>query len=104
MARHRRRKHTWNPYTSEIKRLSIYPDMSGREREEKPLKPGDVIEVIVNNMDDRGRGMAGYRGMRVIVFNSSVGSKYRVRIVRVSGNTAYAEILETLSESAIEYK
>ncbi len=102
MARHRRRKHSWNPYTSEVRRLSIYPDMRG-PREEKPLKPGDVVEVLVNNMDERGRGVAGYRGMRIIVFNSSVGSKYRVKIVRVSGDTAYAEIMETLSESAIEY-
>lgn len=102
MARHRKRKHSWNPYTSEIQRLSIYPRVkSGYE--EFRLKPGMEVVVVINNVDDRGYGVAGYRGYRLHVYNASVGSKVRVRITRVQGSNAYGEIVETISESSIGY-
>jgi len=102
LARHRKRKHSWNPYTSEIQRLSIYPRVQV-PRDENRLRKGDVIEIVVNDMDDKGRGVASYRGYKVIVYNASVGSKVRVKITKVVGETAFAEITDTISESSIEY-
>lgn len=102
MARHRKRKHSWNPYTSEIRRLSIYPRIQ-TPRDENRLKRGMEIEVYINNIDERGNGIANYRGYRIIVYNASVGSKVRIRINKISGDTAYAEIVRTISESSVEY-
>ncbi len=102
MARHKKRKHSWNPYTSEIQRLSIYPRVNVPQDEFK-LKTGAIIDVIVNDMDERGRGIANYRGYKIIVYNASVGSKVKVKITKITGNTAYAEIIKTISESSVEY-
>ncbi len=102
LARHKKRKHSWNPYTSEIQRLSIYPRVRA-SGDEFRLKPGMEITVVINDMGDRGQGIASYRGYKVYIYNASVGSKVRVRITRVQGSRAYGEIVETLSESSIEY-
>jgi len=102
LARHRRRKHSWNPYTSEIRRLSIYPSIQAPKDDDR-LRRGMEIEVYIGDMDEHGNGLASYRGHRVIVYNASVGSRVRARIVKVVGDTAYAEIVKTISESSIEY-
>jgi len=102
LARHRKRKHSWNPYTSEIRRLSIYPHIQ-TPRDENRLRRGMEIEVYINNIDERGNGIANYRGHRIIVYNASVGSKVKARIIKISGDTAYAEIIRTISESSVEY-
>lgn len=102
MARHRKRKHSWNPYTSEIQRLSIYPRVQVPREENKP-KVGDVIEVTVSDMDGKGRGLGEYKGYRIIVYNAGVGSRVKARVVKIAGDSIYAEVVSTISESSIEY-
>lgn len=102
MARHRKRKHSWNPYTSEIQRLSIYPKIQVPEDTNKP-KVGDVVEVVISDMDGKGRGIADYRGYKVLVYNASIGSRVKARIIKVAGDNIYAKVLETLDESTVEY-
>ncbi|WFO75377.1 TRAM domain-containing protein [Desulfurococcaceae archaeon MEX13E-LK6-19] len=102
MARHRKRKHSWNPYTSEIQRLSIYPRIQAPRDDDKP-KVGDIVEVIVSDMDSKGRGIASYRGYKIIVYNAGVGSKVKARITKIAGDSIYAEVISTISESSVEY-
>lgn len=102
MARHRRRKHSWNPYTSEVQRLSIYPRVQVPKDDDKP-KVGDVIEVTVSDMDNRGRGIANYKGYKIIVYDAGVGSRVKARITKVAGDSIYAEVVDTITESSIEY-
>ncbi len=101
MARHKARKHRWNPYTSEVQRFSVYPRIQVPREEQ--LKPGDEITVSIRDVDEKGRGIASYRGKTVIVYNASLGSRVKARIVKIAGDTVYAEIKETLSDSDVEY-
>lgn len=96
------RKHSWNPYTSEVQRFSIYPKIQ-TPSEGNDLKVGQVITVSINDVDEKGRGITSYRGRQVIVYNASLGSRVKARIVKIAGDTIYAKILETLSEADTEY-
>lgn len=101
MVRQRKRKHSWNPYTSEVQRFSVYPKISVGS--EDSVKVGDTIVVSIDEVDERGRGYASYKGRRVIVYNASLGSTVRARVVKVSQESVLAETIETLSESSVEY-
>ncbi len=101
MARHRARKHRWNPYTSEVQRFSVYPRIQV-PREER-VRIGEEITVTIRDVDEKGRGIANYRGKTVIVYNASLGSKVKAKIVKATGDTLYAEIVKTLTDSDIEY-
>jgi len=96
----RRKQHSWNPYTSEIQRYSIYPQYN---TDSFDLKTGDVITVSINEVDEKGRGLVNYRGRKVIVYNASLGSTVKARVVKITQDTVYAEIIETLSESNVDY-
>ncbi|RLG83478.1 MAG: deoxyribonuclease [Thermoprotei archaeon] len=102
MARHKKRKHSWNPYTSEIQRLSIYPRVQVPKEDDTP-KTGEIIEVFISGMDDKGRGIGYFKGRKIIVRNASVGSKVRVRITHVGKDVMFGEIIKTVSESSVEY-
>lgn len=101
VARHRARKHRWNPYTSEVQRFSVYPRIQV-PREER-IGIGEEITVTIRDVDEKGRGIASYRGKTVIVYNASLGSKVKAKIVKETGDTLYAEIVKTLTDSDVEY-
>ena len=101
MARHRRRKHSWSPYFSEVKKYSIYP--SYRYEEPDKIRPGDVIEVLVRDLDDKGRGIGVYRGKKIILYGGSVGSIVKARVSYISGDIIYAKIIKVLSDSGVGY-
>jgi predicted RNA-binding protein with TRAM domain len=101
VARHKARKHRWNPYTSEVQGFSVYPRI--QVPREEGVKPGDTITVSIRDVDEKGRGIASYRGKTVIVYNASLGSRVKARVVKVTGDTIYAEITETLTDSDVEY-
>ncbi len=101
VARHKARKHKWNPYTSEIQRFSVYPRI--QTPKEEGIRTGDIFTVSIRDVDEKGRGIANYRGKRVIVYNASLGSKVKVRALKIVGDTIYAQIIETLSETDTEY-
>ncbi len=96
------KKHSWNPYTSDVQRFSIYPRIQAPQ--EDSLKPGRILTVEIGDVDKHGNGVVNYKGTRIIVYNASLGSKVRIRITRVNGDTAYGEILETLSEADERYQ
>lgn len=101
MARHKARKHKWNPYTSEVQRFSVYPRI--QTPKEESVRVGETFTVSINDVDEKGRGIANYRGKRIIVYNASLGSRVKVKAVKVVGDTVYAQIVETLSEADTEY-
>lgn len=92
------KKHEWSPYMSDVQRFSIYPRIQVPRDENEQLRVGSVITVSINNVTDRGLGIAEYNGRKVYVYNASLGSRVKARIVKVMGDVAYAEILEVLSE------
>ena len=82
-------------YTRDYRRWSIYPRIPRpREYEQSRLKPGDVITVEVSDVDDDGRGVAKYRGYTIkINGGATVGDKARIKLIRVRGSEALAELL-----------
>lgn len=95
----KRIKNQWTPYTSDIKRLSIYPQISTHE--DPPLREGEVIVVSIYDIDEKGRGITKYKGFKVIVPNASSGSRVKVKIAKIlSDDTAVGHIVSVLSESA----
>ncbi len=84
-----------------MQKFSIYPQVNKYEHDN--LREGSIIEVIVTRSDPRGNGIALYRGKKVIMKGGSVGSKVRVRVTKILGETIYGEIAGTLSESGVEY-
>ena len=102
VARHRKRKHSWNPYTSEVQRFSIYPRVQ-TDTGENVVKTGEILTLSIKEVDEKGRGIASYRGKKVVVYNASLGSTVKARVVKVVGDTVYAEIMETLKETDTEY-
>ncbi|MEM1533272.1 MAG: TRAM domain-containing protein [Desulfurococcaceae archaeon] len=101
MTKQHRKKYSWDPYTSDVQKFSIYPQVNKYEHDN--LKEGSIIEVIVTSSDPRGNGIALYKGKRVIMKGGSVGSKVRVKVTKVLGDTIYGEIAGTLTESGVEY-
>ncbi len=102
VARHKMRKHSWNPYTSEVQRFSIYPRIQ-TDRGDNVVRVGEVIMLSINDVDEKGRGIASYHGRKVIVYNASLGSRVKAKVVKIAGPTIYAEIIETIKDSDIEY-
>lgn len=95
------KKHSWNPYTSDIHRLSIYPSISVKD--DATLKIGDNLTIYIDNVDDHGRGTANYRGFRLIVYNATVGSRVTVRVKEIRGRDVICETIKTHSEADVEY-
>lgn len=90
------KKHEWSPYTSDVQRFSVYPRITAPQ--EEVLKPGMTIVININNIDEKGQGVASYRGKKIIVYNASLGSRVKVKLTKVQGDVAYGEIIQTLSE------
>ncbi|WP_448579091.1 TRAM domain-containing protein [Thermosphaera sp.] len=95
------KKHSWNPYTSDVQRFSIYPRI--QQPKDDSLKPGMILTLNINDMDQRGNGIVSLKDTKIIIYGASLGSKVKVKISRVVGDTAYAEIIETLSEADETY-
>lgn len=98
------KKYEWSPYMSDVQRFSIYPRIQVPRDENGQVRVGSIITVSVNNVTDRGLGVAEYNGRRIYIYNASLGSRVRAKVVKVSGDVAYAEILETLSEVDEDFK
>lgn len=95
------KKQSWNPYTSDIQRLSIYPSINVKD--DSILKIGDTLTIYIDNVDDQGRGTASYKGFKIIVYNATVGSKVTVRVKEIRSREAYCETIKTHSEADVEY-
>lgn len=95
------KKHNWSPYTSDLRKLSIYPSI--KTSEGKRVKVGDVVTVSIYDVDERGQGVIQYKDMKLIIPNAISGSRVKVKIVKVQGDVAIAHIVGVLSESSTEY-
>jgi len=62
-----------------------------------------ILTLNINDVDQRGNGIVSLKDTKIIVYGASLGSKVKVKISRVVGDTAYAEIIETLSEADETY-
>lgn len=106
MSRRKGRKNKKGVYSVDVQKYSIYPRIPKPE-EYKPsggeLKPGDIITVDVTDIDNKGRGIANYRGYRILVLGqATVGDRVKVKIEKVMDNIVIASIL-SMGKSEVEY-
>ncbi len=91
------KKRSKGVYNVDVKRYSIYPSIPKPE-EFKPtekVKPGSLIEVKVDDIDEKGSGKAKYNEYKVIIIGDvNVGQKVRVRISRIHRNIIYAKVID----------
>jgi len=94
MTRYRRYS---NPYSVDVQRFSIYhrEERGGRKRS---LQVGDEVNVVVNEMDELGRGVVHYHNVRIIVPKAVPGEKVRIRITRIDRNIAQATVIKRIAE------
>jgi len=59
---------------------------------------GDEVNVMINEMDELGRGVVHYRGIRIVVPKAVPGERVRIRIIRIDGNTAQATVIKRIAE------
>ncbi|MEM1627975.1 MAG: TRAM domain-containing protein [Desulfurococcaceae archaeon] len=95
------KRYSWDPYTSDVARLSIYPSI--KMPEEERLEPGRILVVEIKDVDSKGNGIVKYKDKRIVVYNASLGSKVKIKITRVNKDTAFAEIIDILSDADNRY-
>jgi predicted RNA-binding protein with TRAM domain len=94
MTRYRRYS---NPYSVDVQRFSIY-HREERGSGKRVLQVGDEVNVTISEMDELGRGVVHYRGIRIAVPKAVPGERVRIRITRVEGNAAQATVIKRIAE------
>ncbi len=90
-------------YTSDIYRYSIYPRVKYDNNPSSDISVGQQIVVDIYDIDDKGRGVVMYKGKKIIVPNATLGSRVRVKVVRVEKDIAVANIISVLRETDTVY-
>lgn len=68
---------------------------AGSKRPEPPVDVGDIQEVEIENLGDKGDGIARVdRGYVLIVPDTEVGDRVTVRIEEAKENVAFTEVVE----------
>lgn len=71
------------------------PESTASAHPEPPVDVGDTKEVEIENMGDKGDGIARVdRGYVLVVPDTEVGEKVTVRIEETKQNFAFAEVLK----------
>jgi predicted RNA-binding protein with TRAM domain len=61
---------------------------------EQPVKKGDVINVEVESLGEKGDGIARYNGLVIIVPNTKIGDSVDVEVTNVVKKCAFAKVCE----------
>ncbi|MCE4617121.1 MAG: hypothetical protein F7C32_00850 [Desulfurococcales archaeon] len=83
-----------NIYSRDIRKFSIYPKMPKPKDSETRKRPrvGQKIKVVIDDVDEKERGVGKYKGYTVLVLgNPTVGETIYAKIVSVRGDTILAE-------------
>jgi len=85
-------------YTRDYTRWSVYPKIpKPDEYGKKSLRPGQILEVEIIDIDEKGRGVANYNGIKIkINGGGTVGDKVKIRILNQRGDEALGEVIRFL--------
>ena len=97
-----RNKTRVEPYISDVYKYSIYPRIK-YDDPSSDINIGQQIVVDIYDVDDKGRGVVVYKGRKIIVPNAPLGSRVRVKVVRVERDFAVANITGILREADNTY-
>lgn len=65
-----------------------------RSIDDVPVKVGDIIELTMESLGQKGDGVAKYQSFIVMVPNTELGDRKQVRIVKVLPSMAFGEVVE----------
>lgn len=86
----------WKGRLGRKAKKNLYITGFERTEEKTPsLKPGDLIEVLVQSVNRRGEGEGVYEGRHVIIVGAAdPGIKVMARVRKLSGGKIIAEIVD----------
>lgn len=87
-----------NAYSVDVYRYSIYPKIK-YESHDDDIRIGQQLVLDIYDIDDKGRGVVVYKGKKVIIPNAMLGSRVRVKIVRIERDYAVAHIVNVIRET-----
>ncbi len=64
-----------------------------------PVKEGQVLDVLIESVGDKGDGVARFKGFVIFVPNTKKGDQVQIRITKVLPKVSFAELL---GESKVE--
>ena len=68
------------------------------------LKRGDILEVIISDLDEKGRGIAETKDRKILIYFVIPGDFVKVKITRVRRKIAYGSLIELKTPSKYRVK
>lgn len=65
-----------------------------------PVKEGDELEVDIENIGEKGDGIARIRGFIIFIPGTSRGDKVKIRVTKILKRVGFGELLEKVSEES----
>src|SRR3989344_4501705 len=72
--------------------MERYGDRGYRRQPTAPIKVGDIVEVTIEAVGEKGDGLAKISGFVIFVPGVKQGEKHTVKITRVLRSVAFAEV------------
>ena len=67
-----------------------------------PVKEGDVVEVTIEGIGEKGDGIAKIQGFVIIVPHTQQGQRVKIKVTAVRGKVSFGEVVERLGEGTTE--
>ena len=67
-----------------------------------PVREGETYEVTIENMGEKGDGIAKVDGYVIIVPKTQKGERVKVKVTAVRGKVSFGEVIEKLGEAPVE--
>jgi predicted RNA-binding protein with TRAM domain len=62
-----------------------------------PVKEGEIYEVTIEGIGEKGDGIAKVQGFVIIVPHTQQGQRVKVKVTAVRGKVSFGEVVETLA-------
>ena len=67
-----------------------------KEDEDLDLEVGSELDVEINELGRKGDGVVARGNYKVIIPGVKLYNRFKVRIVKIKGNSAFAEVIKEL--------
>lgn len=66
-----------------------------------PVREGETYEVTIENIGEKGDGIAKVDGYVIIVPKTQKGERVKVRVTAVRGKVSFGEVIEKLGQASV---
>ncbi len=73
-------------------------------KKEQPVTAGEVLEVKINDVGDKGDGIAKIDGFVIFVKNAVKGQRVKIKVEKVLESVAFAKLIEDLDMKNMKNK